>query len=150
MPGGNFPSSPCGGHGPRGGGYQGQGGLPPAGAAREIVPRQSQGAREGCCWGNGPHEIIVSTAVAISISPIRYVEGFLPTPGDFYKNRIFIKTSLKPTFKPSKAIPNHVKLNFLSAALDPQEMVQRYWSYEGFMPIFWFGLIVWICESLGF
>ena len=67
---------------------------------------------------------------------IRYVEGFLPTPGDFYKNRILIKIGFKPTFKPSKTVPDHVKLSFLSAALDPQEMVRRYWSYEGFMPIF--------------
>ena len=56
----------------------------------------------------------------------RYVEGFLPTPGDFYKNRILIKIGFKPTFKPSKTVPDHVKLSFLSAALDPQEMVQRY------------------------
>ena len=58
---------------------------------------------------------------------VRYVEGFLPTPGDFYKNRILIKIGFEPTFKPSKSVQNHVKLSFLSAALDPQEMVQRYW-----------------------
>ena len=81
---------------------------------------------------------------------VRYVEGFLPTPGDFYKNRILIKIGLKPTFKPSKTVPDHVKLSFLSAALDPQEMARRYWSYEGFMPIFWFGLVVWMCKFPGF
>ena len=81
---------------------------------------------------------------------VRYVEGFLPTPGDFYKNRILIKIGFKPTFKPSKTVPDHVKLSFLSAALDPQEMAGRYWSYEGFMPIFWFGLVVWMCKFLGF
>ena len=42
-----------------------------------------------------------------------------------------------------------INLSFLSAALDPQEMAQRYWSYEGFMPIFWFGLIIWMCKVLG-
>ena len=47
-----------------------------------------------------------------------------------------------------KSSQNHVKLNFLSAALDPQEMAQRYWSYEGFMPIFWFGLTIWVCSSV--
>ena len=69
-------------------------------------------------------------------STIWYVEGFLPTPGDFYKTRILIKIGFKPTLNPSKAIQNHVKLSFLSAALDPQEMAQRYWSYQGFMLIF--------------
>ena len=33
-------------------------------------------------------------------------------------------------------VGNHVKLSFLSAAFDPQEIVQRSQSYEGFMPIF--------------
>ena len=81
---------------------------------------------------------------------LRYVEGFLPTPGHFYENRILIKIGFKPTFKPSKTVPDHVKLSFLSATLDPQEMARRYWSYEGFMPIFWFGLVVWMCKFLGF
>ena len=58
------------------------------------------------------------------------------TPSGFYKNRIFTKIGFKPTLNPSKAVQNHVKLSFLSAALDPQEMGWRYWSYEGFMPIF--------------
>ena len=35
-----------------------------------------------------------------------------------------------------KSIKNCVKLSFLSAAVDPQGMARRYWSYEGFMPIF--------------
>ena len=73
---------------------------------------------------------------------LRYVEGFMHTPGDFYKNQILIKIIFKPTLNRSKAIQNHVKLSFLSAALDPQEMVQRYWMQVGFMPTFWFGLIV--------
>ena len=72
------------------------------------------------------------------------------TPGGFYKNRILIKIGFKPTLNPSKAVQNHVKLSFLSAALDPQEMALRYWSYEGFMPISWFGLMVWMCKFLGF
>ena len=71
-------------------------------------------------------------------------------PGGFYKNRILTKICFKPTLNPSKAIQYHVKLSFLSAALDPQEMTLRYWSYEGFMPIFWFGLIIWMCKFLGF
>ena len=49
-----------------------------------------------------------------------------------------------------KSIQNGVKLSFLSAALDPQEMVQRYWSYEGFMSIFGFGLINWMCGFIEF
>ena len=61
-----------------------------------------------------------------------------------------MKISFKPTFKPSKTVQIHVKLSFLSAALDPQEMAQRYWSYEGFMLIFWFGLVVWMCKFFGF
>ena len=48
------------------------------------------------------------------------------------------------------SIHKHAKLSFLSAALDPQEMLQRNWSYEGFMPISWFGLMVWMCKFLGF
>ena len=71
-------------------------------------------------------------------------------PGGFHKNRILTKIGFKPTLNPSKAIQNHVKLSFLSAALDPQEMALRYWSYEGFMPISWFGLIIWMCKFLGF
>ena len=47
-----------------------------------------------------------------------------------------MKIALKPTLNPSNAVQNHVKLSFLSAALDPQEMARRYWSYEGFMSIF--------------
>ena len=35
-----------------------------------------------------------------------------------------------------RAVQNRVKLSFLSAAFDPQEIVQRSQSYEGFMPIF--------------
>ena len=31
---------------------------------------------------------------------------------------------------------NHVNLSFLSAAFDPQEIVQRSQIYEGLMPIF--------------
>ena len=81
---------------------------------------------------------------------LRYVEGFMPTPGDFYINRILIKIDFKPALNPSKPVQNHVKLIFLSAALDPQEMVQRYWSYQGFMPIFWFGLMVWMCKFFWF
>ena len=72
------------------------------------------------------------------------------TPGGFYKNRILTKIGFKPTLNPSKAVQNHVKLSFLSAALDPQEMALRYWSYEGFMPISWFGLMVWMCKFLWF
>ena len=49
--------------------------------------------------------------------------------------------------KPSQ---RHAKLSFLNAALNPQEMAWRYWSYEGFMPIFWFGLIIWMYKVLGF
>ena len=82
--------------------------------------------RSGWLW-----QLCVRTGIHL-----RYVEGFLHTPGDFYKNRILIKIGFKPTFKPSKSVQNHVKLSFLSAALDPQEMARRYWSYEGFMPIF--------------
>ena len=41
-------------------------------------------------------------------------------------------------------------MSFLSAALAPQEMAWRYWRYEGFMLIFWFGLIIWMCKFLGF
>ena len=81
---------------------------------------------------------------------IRYVEGFMPTPGDFYINRILIKIGFKPTLNPSKAVQNHVKLSFLSAALDPQEMGWRYWSYQGIMAIFRFGLIIWMCKFVGF
>ena len=77
-----------------------------------------------------------------NLSYLRYVEGFMHSPGDFYKNRILTKIGFKPTLTQSKAIQNHVKLSFLSAALDPQEMARRYWSYEGFMPIFWFGLTI--------
>ena len=72
------------------------------------------------------------------------------TPGGFYKNLILTKIGFKPTLNQSKAVQNHVKLSFLSAALDPQEMVQKYWSYEGFMPISWFGLMVWMCKFLWF
>ena len=43
---------------------------------------------------------------------------------------------LKTNLKPSKFDGNHVKLSLLSAALDPQEIVQRSQTYEGFMPIF--------------
>ena len=60
------------------------------------------------------------------------MEGFLHHLAIFikYKNRVL--THLKP----SKLVGNHVKLSFLSAAFDPQEIVQRSQSYEGFMPIF--------------
>ena len=57
-------------------------------------------------------------------------------PGGFYKNRILIKICFKPIVNPLKAVQNHVKLSFLSAAFDPQEIVQRSQIYEGFMPIF--------------
>ena len=66
--------------------------------------------------------------MASGANVLRYVEGFMHTPSGFYKNRILIKIGFKPTLNPSKAVQNHVKLSFLSAALDPQEMVQRYWT----------------------
>ena len=81
---------------------------------------------------------------------LKWVLNLFLLQSDFYKHRILSKIDFKPTLNPSKAVQNHVKLSFLSAALDPQEMVQRYWSYEGFMPISWFGLMVWMCKFLGF
>ena len=93
---------------------------------------------------------LLPTVFCLFCNLSRYVEGFLPTPGDFYKNRILIKVGFEPTFKASKSVPDHVKLSFLSAALDPQEMARRYWSYEGFMPISWLGLIVCMCKFVGF
>ena len=48
----------------------------------------------------------------------------------------FRKFVFKPVLNLSKSVGNHVKLSFLSAALDPQAGVQRSQIYEGFMPIF--------------
>ena len=49
---------------------------------------------------------------------------------------IFQKSGLKRILNLSKWVGNHVKLSFLSAALDPQAGVQRAERFEGFMPIF--------------
>ena len=42
----------------------------------------------------------------------------------------------KPNLKPSKLAPNSVKMSFLGAPLDPQEIVQISQIYEGFKAIF--------------
>ena len=47
---------------------------------------------------------------------------------------LYVRLNL--SFKVLTPGQKQVKLSYLSAALDPQEMAQRYWSYEGFMPIF--------------
>ena len=47
---------------------------------------------------------------------MRYVEGFMHTPGDFYKNRILTKIGFEPTLNPSKAVQNHVKLSFFECS----------------------------------
>ena len=49
---------------------------------------------------------------------------------------IFRKSGLKRILNLSKWVGNHVKLNFLTAALDPQTGVERSQNFGGFMPIF--------------
>ena len=81
-------------------------------------------------------------------------QGDTPLKGPYYDHfyvfLYFLYFGLNRGFNELKTSQKRVKLNFLSAALDPQEMARGYWSYEGFMPIFWFGLIVWMCKFLGF
>ena len=49
---------------------------------------------------------------------------------------IFLYVDCNRGFNGLKPSQKHVKLSLLSAAFDPQEIVQRSQSYEGFMPIF--------------
>ena len=57
---------------------------------------------------------------------------FAPTC-DFCKNK---KNHNNRLLTPSKSVENHLKLSFPNAAFNPQEIVHRSQSYEGFMPIF--------------